>query len=507
MTSWFERRLGFAEESPEQVRAQLALEDEVLVSRVNGARLGCGWLELPRLDELRRLDRELPGTPPSRVSEVVGDSAALHRAPDNAGALFQAASQFNLLEMVSPSVTPERGVGIYEHDPTQGPACAIACGGGTIYRNYFAEVDGGLGQTAERQIDCLRDLGAELGDGLWRMSNGYALATAEGLERISARLDGADDAERERLRGLLRIGVQHDVDVLDTQHRVTQVYGSALPVAYGSPPASAWEPFARLVLEASYEATLRAARIWQCTPVFLTFLGGGVFGNAPAWIEDAIARAVERVRGLDVRLVSYGGPSEQAARIVRRCASDAELSRSRTSRSHPIRVDFVEVAGGPPVGMTFAPGKVQPHAITGAWSRSLELDLRDLARVHRVDDLVCLLEDHELSSLHIEALADRAAAHGIALHRLPIQDGGVPGEHELRALLERVASWRAAGRRVVFHCKGGLGRAGTAAWCCLIHSGVDQATALKRVRTARKGAVETAKQERFARDYTATEGA
>ncbi|MCK5683507.1 hypothetical protein KAJ27_05280 [bacterium] len=54
--------------------------------------------------------------------------------------MFQVASQFNLLEMVSPGVTPEEGVGRYEHDHTQGPACAIACGVGTIYRNYFEAI-------------------------------------------------------------------------------------------------------------------------------------------------------------------------------------------------------------------------------------------------------------------------------------------------------------------------------------------------------------------------------
>ncbi len=51
--------------------------------------------------------------------------------------MFQVASQFNLLEMISPNVTPDDGIGIYENDPTQGPACAIACGAGTIYRNYL----------------------------------------------------------------------------------------------------------------------------------------------------------------------------------------------------------------------------------------------------------------------------------------------------------------------------------------------------------------------------------
>ena len=72
------------------------------------------------------------------------------------------ASQFNLLEMVSPTVTPEHGVTRYQHDRTQGPACAIAAGAATIYRNYFAPVGGGYGQTTERQFDGLADLGEAL---------------------------------------------------------------------------------------------------------------------------------------------------------------------------------------------------------------------------------------------------------------------------------------------------------------------------------------------------------
>jgi hypothetical protein len=52
----------------------------------------------------------------------------MHRSPENAGATFQVASQFNLLEMVSPDVMPEDGVTRYEYDRTRGPACAIAAG-------------------------------------------------------------------------------------------------------------------------------------------------------------------------------------------------------------------------------------------------------------------------------------------------------------------------------------------------------------------------------------------
>ena len=59
-------------------------------------------------------------------------------------------------------MTPEHGVTRYQHDHTQGPACAIAAGAATIYRNYFAPVGGSHGQTTERQFDGLADLGETL---------------------------------------------------------------------------------------------------------------------------------------------------------------------------------------------------------------------------------------------------------------------------------------------------------------------------------------------------------
>src|SRR6202790_4074637 len=90
----------------------------------------------------------------------------MHRSPENTGALFQVASQFNLLEMVSPTVTPEQGVARYQNDHTQGPACAIAAGAATIYRNYFAPVGGSYGQAADRQLDGLADLGEALSEAL-----------------------------------------------------------------------------------------------------------------------------------------------------------------------------------------------------------------------------------------------------------------------------------------------------------------------------------------------------
>jgi hypothetical protein len=259
------------------------------------------------------------------VREVIASVQDLHADPANAGALFQVASQFNLLEMASPSATPELGIGIYENDPTQGPACAVAAGAGTIYRNYFAPVNGQIGQSAGRQIDCLADLGRALdntGSRLWQMRNGYALAGRDGLIEISDRLRALSDSELDELRGLLRIGIQWNTQVTlpGCAHLVSQAYCSALPVAYSSHPASLWESFARLVLEAAYEATLCAAILNRQRAgerrLYLTLLGGGAFGNQPEWILDALRRALRLYAGwdLDVAIVSYrsSNPGVQA---------------------------------------------------------------------------------------------------------------------------------------------------------------------------------------------------
>ena len=205
------------------------------------------------------------------------------------------ASQFNLLEMPHPGVTPEDGIRAYVHDRTQGPACAMACGAGTLYRNYFRN----LGQ----QIDVSADLHQALGGDIWHMRNGYALPLPGGLTRAANTANAGSH---------LRVGVHADTEVTiaPTRHRVTQVYASAMPISYANEPLSTWEPVARLVLNAAYEATLRIAARTPDRPCFLTLLGGGALGNPQAWILDALHAAVAATgnAGLDLRLVSYGRP-------------------------------------------------------------------------------------------------------------------------------------------------------------------------------------------------------
>jgi hypothetical protein len=307
---WFSALTGLNADDPATVLAGVKVDGATLIMP-NGRRLIAGRLDIPAL-----ADFDSPPAGPRRLTlhEVVADARALHADPANAGAVFQVASQFNLLEMVGPHVTPDHGIARYATDHTQGPACAMACAAGTIWRNYLVPIGDQTGQSAMRQIDTLADLGAALGnasESLWQMRNGYVMPKLGGLAQIAARIAVAD---RQALKGMLRIGVQRDTQVTlgDATHLVTQVYGSALPIAYFPAPLAVWQPFARLVLEAAYEATFAvAAQVSAQTGVkrvFLTRLGGGAFGNPPEWITDAIAMAASRFSAcdLEVIMVSYG---------------------------------------------------------------------------------------------------------------------------------------------------------------------------------------------------------
>eukprot|EP00966_Prymnesium_polylepis_P127746 2953673-Prymnesium_polylepis.1 len=137
--------------------------------------------------------RHLPA--PAGVEPLICD-------PANGGAVFQAASQFNCLEMVDQRVTPEHGITIYADDRTQGPKCAMACPAATVYRNYLHKG----GQGMQQQVDCLDAVGGVVendgggGPRYWRMQNGYALPPKPGtIKQLGGRLRAeAGLAERAR---------------------------------------------------------------------------------------------------------------------------------------------------------------------------------------------------------------------------------------------------------------------------------------------------------------------
>jgi hypothetical protein len=308
--TFFEQLFGFPEEGWQATRERFEVEGDRLRSRVNGLTYRIGRFETPTVGKLReRTAEHLPGHLRVR-HQVIGDVLELHALPDNAGALFQVASQFNCLEFLGPEITPEDGITPYVSDPTQGPACALAAAPATVFRNYFA-------QTPDRQLDGLAHIRAALGPELIKVRNGYTFSDDARLAQVSAAIT---PESRGALRDRLTIGLQTGVEVtfrtrfVPPEHPnfVSQAFCSAISLGYSPESPEAWEPLATLVLEGAYEAALLAAVADRVERegtgiVWLTKLGGGAFDNKLAWIVAGMAHGLRRVadRALDVRVAHY----------------------------------------------------------------------------------------------------------------------------------------------------------------------------------------------------------
>ena len=76
----------------------------------------------------------------------------------------------------------------------------------------------------------------------------------------------------------------------------------------------------------------------------------------------------------------------------------------RTSVTHPIQIAAVSTGlDMGRIGVTFCPGKRQPHAATGGWDRQLDLDLAAIAAWGAVA-IVTLVEPAELIDLGVANL-------------------------------------------------------------------------------------------------------
>ena len=184
-----------------------------------------------------------------------------------------------------------------------------------------------------------------------------------------------------------------------------------------------------------------------------------------------------------------------------------DIAPVRTSISHPLQIASVhagERLGR--VGITFCPGKCQPHAATGAWQRDLDIDIAAIA-AWGAASVVTLVEEHELLALGVSRLGAAVRDAQMEWHHLPIRDVSVP-DHLFEAAWQDIGPALARHLRfgfdVLAHCKGGLGRAGMVAARLLIELGWDPDDALSAVRAVRPGAVETSAQERYVRSLTAT---
>lgn len=175
-----------------------------------------------------------------------------------------------------------------------------------------------------------------------------------------------------------------------------------------------------------------------------------------------------------------------------------------------LRIGEAWVPGtGGVIGMTLCPGKKGPSTRSRLlWDRDLDADLERIRR-WGAEVVVTLMEQHELDALQVGHMGEAVLATGLEWFHLPIVDGQAPdGSFEarwnqsgpqLRAIL-------ADGGRVLLHCRGGLGRTGVVAARLLMEFGVPVEDAVRIVREARRGTIETSVQERYLLDLARVPG-
>ncbi|MET0091246.1 MAG: cyclin-dependent kinase inhibitor 3 family protein [Candidatus Thiodiazotropha sp.] len=169
----------------------------------------------------------------------------------------------------------------------------------------------------------------------------------------------------------------------------------------------------------------------------------------------------------------------------------------RTSQTHPLQI--AEVQASPEhgrIGITFCPGKDDLFAHTGAWKRDLETDL-DVIVAWGARRVITLVEQQELRELKVLNLGHAIQSRGIQWRHLPIADFSVPDENFEQQWITQGREIRhmlLLGQDVLVHCKGGLGRAGMIAARLLVELGMQPEVAIRMVRRARKGAIETSAQ-------------
>jgi protein-tyrosine phosphatase len=107
-------------------------------------------------------------------------------------------------------------------------------------------------------------------------------------------------------------------------------------------------------------------------------------------------------------------------------------------------------------------------------------------RLGGVDEVVSLLEPHEIYDLELDREGEACAQAGIAFRSFPISDRGVPSSlAKTQALVADCKSGLSAGRGILVHCRAGIGRSALVVACVLVSLGDRPEAAFARIKSAR----------------------
>ncbi|MEN6490976.1 MAG: hypothetical protein ABFC85_03205 [Rectinema sp.] len=164
-----------------------------------------------------------------------------------------------------------------------------------------------------------------------------------------------------------------------------------------------------------------------------------------------------------------------------------------TDRADPLPIDELRCA-------RFR-GVIGMCACPGASGRNLR---EDLAAIESwgAGILISLIEEYEYRFAGVERMPELVPKY-IRRLRLPIADASIPTMDWERTWLREGPSVREAlrrGGRICIHCMGGFGRTGLLAARILVEFGEEPDLAIRAVRIARPGAIETSEQEEYVRN-------
>jgi len=128
-----------------------------------------------------------------------------------------------------------------------------------------------------------------------------------------------------------------------------------------------------------------------------------------------------------------------------------------------------------------------------------------LFKSNNCSSISSFVEDKEFDKLCIKKkFVESIYKNNLKWYHLPISDFSAPSSdfkykwETTKILLKNELT---EGHNIIFHCRGGRGRAGTAAAMLLIEFGEDKNKAINIVRAKRKGAIESKAQEEFVLNY------
>jgi ADP-ribosyl-[dinitrogen reductase] hydrolase len=164
-----------------------------------------------------------------------------------------------------------------------------------------------------------------------------------------------------------------------------------------------------------------------------------------------------------------------------------------------LQINSLNGPNGSILGLTNCPGRNHRSAGGEIWGRNLLTDLKAIED-WKADALITLNESEEFSALGVPEFESVAVDRKFEWFHLPIDDFGVPGANFNTAwdqygstILNKVNS----GARLIIHCAYGLGRSGTFAAKILTTFGIKPTAAIKQVRDARPGAIESQVQVQY----------